>query len=242
VDVAQELYFKQLYMMSDMLSLTKAKNVHVSFGRMQFADRKMSTRKGNILPLEEVLDEAMERARKLLEEKRSELPETEKKELSETIGIGAVKYAILSQNRSTNITFDWDKIISLEGNSAPYVQYTYARGRSVLGKAISDERSAISTATLDFGLWTLDLPERSLLLHLIAFPEAVERSCEEFKPNLIANYLYALAQKFNHFYNVSPILDAPKDKQELRLKITDAVCNILQLGLNLLGIKVPERM
>lgn len=248
VDVAQELYFKQLFMISDMLGLTKAENVHVSFGRMQFSDRKMSTRKGNILPLSEVLDEAVDRARALLEEKRSELPGDEKAELAETIGIGSVKYAILSQNRTTNVTFDWDRIISLEGNSAPYLQYTYARGRSVLAKA--GFSSPASEGEVGRG-WSpiaegsplqLTAPERAVFLHLVAFPEAVTKSCTEYRPNVIANYLYALAQKFNHFYNTTPILDVGQAERQLRLKMTSSVCSMLQLGLSLLGIKVPERM
>lgn len=236
VDVAQELYFRQLFMMVEMLGLTKAENVHVSFGRMQFADRKMSTRKGNILPLDEVLEEAVERARALLEEKRSELPEEEKSKLAETIGIGSVKYAILSQNRTTNVTFDWDKIVSLEGNSAPYLQYTYARGRSVLAKAGATDPELPSSSP------ELTAPERAVLLHLIAFPEAVAKSAMEYRPNVIANELYALAQKFNHFYNTTPILEASPAERDLRLKLTSSVCTMLQLGLGLLGIQVPERM
>ncbi len=236
VDVAQELYFRQLFMMADMLGLTKAHNVHVSFGRMQFSDRKMSTRKGNILPLDEVLEEAVDRARALLEEKRSELSDEDKATLAEIIGIGSVKYAILSQNRTTNVTFDWDKIISLEGNSAPYLQYTYARGRSVLAKA-NASNPQLPTSAPD-----LTPPERAVLLHLIAFPEAVAQSATEHRPNVIAHYLYALAQKFNHFYNTTPILDGSETERQLRLKMTASVCTMLQLGLGLLGIKVPERM
>lgn len=196
----------------------------------------MSTRKGNILPLDEVLDEAVTRARALLEEKRSELPEEDKAKLAETIGIGSVKYAILSQNRTTNVTFDWDKIISLEGNSAPYLQYTYARGKSVLAKA--------NASSPQFPASSPDLtpPERAVFLHLIAFPEAVTKACIEYRPNVIANYLYALAQKFNHFYNTTPILDGSEAERQLRLKMTASVCTMLQLGLGLLGIKVPERM
>lgn len=134
VDAAQSLHFQQLFETMDMLGTREAELIHVVFGRMQFKDKKMSTRKGNILLLDEVLREASKKARGIVDEKSSDLDENEKEQAANKIGVGAVKYSILSQNRVTNITFDWDKILSLDGNSAPYIQYTYARGRSILRK------------------------------------------------------------------------------------------------------------
>lgn len=234
VDVAQELYFKQLFAINDLLELTKSKNIHISFGRMQFKDAKMSTRKGNIILLEEVLDEAIERSQKLIQTKESILSEKEQKKLAEIMGIGAVKYIILSQNRTTNIVFDWDKMISLEGNSAPYLQYTYARGKSILKKQEQEKTKELPSM--------LEPLEKELILKIGQFHEVVIESCKTFKPNLIANYLYELAQLFNSFYNKYPVLKAEIEKRKLRLKLIESFCTILQVGLNLLGIEVPERM
>ncbi|MBN1258314.1 arginine--tRNA ligase [Candidatus Peregrinibacteria bacterium] len=238
VDVAQELYFKQLFEVTDKLGLTKAKNVHVKFGRMQFEDGKMSTRKGNIILLEEVLDESEDRAMKLAEEKGIELSADERKELARIMGVGAIKYNVLSQNRTTNITFNWDKMLTFEGNSAPYLMYTAARAHSVIRKAETDAKEAAK--------YTLELKEPAetqLAIELLLYADSIRRAAQEFKPNLIANYLYELAQEFNVFYNNLPILQA--DSEELkksRLLLTVCVLKIMEDGLGLLGIEVPEKM
>jgi arginyl-tRNA synthetase len=238
VDVAQEFYFKQLFFAQSKLKLTTAKNIHVSFGRMQFKDVKMSTRKGNIILLEDVLDEAEERAYKLAKEKGLELSEKEIKELSRIMGIGAIKYNILSQSRTTNITFDWDKMLTFEGNSVPYLMYTAARAKSVMRKSgFSTEKIA------NFDLELSDSAETGLAIDFMIYPDAIRRAVEEFKPNHIANYLYNLAQNFNTFYNAMPILKADsKDIQQSRLLITACVVRIMEDGLGLLGIEVPEKM
>jgi len=235
VDVAQEFYFKQLFFAQSKLELTSAKNVHVSFGRMQFKDVKMSTRKGNIILLEDVLDEAEERAYKLAKEKGLELFESETKELGRIMGIGAIKYNILSQSRTTNITFDWDKMLAFEGNSAPYLMYTATRAKSVIRKS--------GESISNFDLKLSDDIETNLIIDFMMYPDAVRRAAGEFKPNHIANYLYNLAQNFNTFYNAMPILQA--DTEELkksRLLITACAVRIMEDGLGLLGIEVPEKM
>ncbi len=236
VDVAQELHFKQLFAISAMLELTDAQNVHVSFGRMQFKDRKMSTRKGNILLLGEVLDEAIKRSKELFQEKGLAYPAEEQNELAEIIGMGAIKYAVLSQNRNTNIIFEWDKIISLEGNSGPYLQYTYTRAKSIMEKTDAPEKGTLPAFD------QLEIEERELCLHLFEFHDCVRLACTEYKPNLLANYLFQLSQLFNGFYNKIPVLKAPEDKKQFRLKLVLETCKILKLGLGLLGIRVPERM
>ncbi len=247
VDMAQELYFKQLFAMLRMLNLSTAELVHVSFGRMQFKDRKMSTRKGNILYLEQVLDEAIKATQELLKEKEVDFPEEELKQLTETIAIGAVKYGILSQNRSTNIVFDWDKIISLDGNSGPYLQYTYARGKSILKKAaqeasLPNDSNVVVAENHSSQPDTLEPEEKELILHLIAFTDAVKDATIQYKPNLLANYLYELAQIFNSFYNKVPVIKATEPIRNFRLKLIQRSCTILQVGLTILGIDVPERM
>lgn len=238
VDVAQEFYFKQLFFAQSKLKLTTAKNVHVSFGRMQFKDTKMSTRKGNIILLEEVLGEAEERAYKLAKSKGLKLSEAEIKGLGRIMGIGAIKYNILSQSRTTNITFDWDKMLTFEGNSVPYLMYTATRAKSVIRK------SDYNMGDVDgLELKLVDNLETNLVIDFMMYPDAIRRASEEFKPNHIANYLYNLAQNFNSFYNAIPILQADdEDLKKSRLLITACAVRIMEDGLGLLGIEVPEKM
>lgn len=238
VDMAQAFYFKQLFFAQRKLGLTSARNEHVSFGRMQFADGSMSTRKGNILLLTDVMDEAQQRALKLVREKGVDLDEREQAELARIMGIGSIKYNILHQSRTTNITFDWDRMLSFEGNSAPYLMYTLTRARSVLRKAgmdVHDARKSELKAELDI--------EKKLLIQLMMYPDTIQRACEEFKPNHVANYLYELAQDFNSFYNSHSILQAQsKDLRESRLMITALVVRMMEDGFRLLGLEIPEKM
>ncbi|MBU1935553.1 arginine--tRNA ligase [Patescibacteria group bacterium] len=238
VDVAQEFYFNQLFDVADRLKLTGAQNVHVKFGRMQFKDARMSTRKGNIILLEELLDEAEERAYKLAQEKGLNLSDDEVKELSRIMGIGAVKYNILSQSRTTNITFDWDRMLTFEGNSVPYLMYAVTRAKSVLHKSGFDMKD-ISR----FDLEAATEAETKILIQLMMYPDTLNRAAEEFKPNHIANYLYQLSQEFNTFYNGNPILKAEsEDLKKSRLLMTACVIRIMDDGFSLLGISVPDRM
>jgi len=237
VDVAQEFHFQKLFEVAEKLKLTKAKNVHVAFGRMQFKDGAMSTRKGNIIMLSQLLDEAEVRARKLIDEKNVELDEAGKAELARIMGVGSVKYSILHQNRVSNITFDWDKMLSFEGNSAPYLMYTFARGKSIFRKAgIKPEDCA------DYNLVLSDDKESRLVLDLLAYPQALERAAKEFKPSHLANYLYELAQDFNAFYNDLPVLQSEKEIRESRLLLTSASLKVMEEVFGLLGIEVPEKM
>jgi arginyl-tRNA synthetase len=238
VDVAQEFHFRQLFFAQSKLNLTTAKNVHVSFGRMQFKDIKMSTRKGNIILLSEVLNEAEERAYKLAKEKGLSLTDEETKELARIMGVGAVKYNILSQNRTTNIVFEWDKVLSFEGNSVPYLMYTATRAKSVLKK------SGFSFEDIDnFNLKLDEKAEVGTVIGLMMYPDSIRRATDEFKPNHIANYLYSLAQDFNAFYNALPILQAQsEDVKKSRLLMTACVFKVMEDGLGLLGIEVPEKM
>ena len=159
--------------------------------------------------------------------------------MARQVGIGAVKYAILAQNRLTDIIFTWDKILSLEGNSAPYLQYVYARGRSILRKFhASAEQANIKTGSK----YILKEPQELAVARLLPkFPEVVAL-VEEFKPNLIANYLFELASRFNGFYAGLPVLKAEKDVAEARLKLVSAVTVVLKNGLGLFGIESPEEM
>lgn len=244
VDVSQELHFKQYFEIAKRMGLNKTSEgfdtelVHVKFGRMQFKDKKMSTREGNIVLAEDVINEAADRAKQMIQEKNSSLSGDEKEELTRIIAIGALKYNILSQNRLHDIVFDWDKMLSLEGNSAPYMQYTHARAKSILRKA--DEQGIDYSSVMD-----LEIPsrEREILVLLHQFPYVLVRASEEYFPHLISTYLYTLAQKFNSFYNAEPVLNAENEVLKvLRLQIVKVVSDAISLGMGILGIRVPERM
>lgn len=234
-DIAQEFHFKQVFYAVEELGITKAKNVNVNFGRMKFKDMKMSTRKGNILLLNKVLDESQERAFEVIKEKADRLTEQEIADLAKRMGINAIKYNILSQNRTTNITFEWSKILSFEGNSAPYLMYTYARAKSVLEKAKSE------TIEADNPSFKQEV-EKTLLLTLLSYPDAINRAREEFKPNHIANFLYSLASDFNAFYNAVPILKAGDEEKNSRLLMVQAFLQITEDCFTLLGLELPKKM
>jgi arginyl-tRNA synthetase len=154
------------------------------------------------------------------------------------VGISGVKYAVLSQNRLTDIVFTWDKMLSLEGNSAPYIQYVYARGRSIMRKRVKGKGIRVSEK------YILKEPQEIALARLLPkLPEVVLESAIEFKPNLIANYLFELANRFNGFYASVPVLQAEDESQkQARLALVEAVTVTLKNGLNLLGIETPEEM
>lgn len=238
VDVAQSLHFQQLFETAKLLNLAHAQLVHVVFGRMQFKNKKMSTRKGNIILLDEVLKEAVAKARAIVEEKNPDLSGQKKDEVAHQVGVGAVKYAALSQNRTTNIIFDWDKMLSLEGNSAPYLQYVHARACSILRKAKEAGAGEGKQAK-----YILKEPQELNLARLLPkFPEVVLLAAQEFKPNLITTYLFELAGSFNSFYAAVPVLKGEKSAMEVRLKLIEAVILTLKNGLKLLGIEAPEEM
>ncbi len=237
-DVAQEFHFRQVFFAAQKLGLTPARNVNVNFGRMQFKDGKMSTRKGNIILLNQVLDEAKDRALALVKEKGQDLSGAEELDLARKMGINSIKYNILCQNRSTNIIFDWDKMLSFEGNSAPYLMYTLARAKSVLRKA-GFGLSQVSELALD----QLSEAETQVALHLLGYPEALERATDEFKPNLLANFLYQLAQDYNHFYNGHSILQAESEALKAsRLLLTAATIQAMELAFEALGLESLEKM
>ncbi len=237
VDIAQKLHFDLLVATCKLLGWELPDFEHVIFGRMSFADKGMSTRKGNIVKLSDVLDEAVERARKKIEEHRASIQTDDEDALAEMMGIGALIYGILSQNRKMDIVFDWDKMLSFEGNSAPYLQYAHARARSVLRKAQEHSNVKMQNSHL-----SLSDHERTLIKTLLHFPYAIREVRETHMPHKLANYLYQLAQDFNAFYNVEPILKAEGDARALRLHLTQLTADALRTGAALLSIRVPDRM
>jgi len=246
VDVAQELHFKQVFTIAKKLELNKTSNglitdlIHIKFGRMQFRDKKMSTRKGNIILAEDVISEAITRAKILINSKESQLNESEKNNLAKDMAIGAIKYNILSQNRISNIIFDWDKMLSFDGNSAPYLQYTYARSNSILKKAKEQNYDFNTTISPEIKLTN---KERELLILIQRFPQIILRASEEYYPHYMCNHLYELAQKFNSFYNSESVLKATNNNDKIKRLQLVLICNkIIQKVLNILGIQAPEKM
>ncbi|MFH1218483.1 MAG: arginine--tRNA ligase [Candidatus Peregrinibacteria bacterium] len=226
VDIAQTLHFKQLFEASKRFNWYKTNAVHVWFGRMHMKDKNMSTRKGNVILLDDLIKEAEKRAAHLKNDKKT----------AATIARSAIKYNILSQNRTTDIVFDWDKMLSLEGNSAPYIMYAYARAKSILRKPKTttghpqEDREAAQQKI------------HSLIRLFPRFPEKISESAKEYKPSILCTYLYELAQRFNSFYNSVPVIQASKKDQAHRLKITKKAAEILKSGLALLGVEVVEKM
>jgi arginyl-tRNA synthetase len=231
----QQLHFRQIFEIARREGYS-ADFRHITHGSILGEDRKlMKTRSGENVPLRELLDEAVERAKKIVEQKNPQLREAEKLEIAKTIGIGAVKYADLSQYRMTDYIFSWDRMLSFQGNTAPYLQNAYVRIRSIFRKSGEafvrpDELALIEPAELN------------LAKRLCQFAEIVPQVLNDFRPNILANYLFELANAFHAFYEACPVLKAESAARATRLALCELTGRILQQGLDLLGIGVPERM
>lgn len=219
---------------------------HVPFGMMLGTDgRPFKTREGGTVKLRDLIRQAEQRAADLVRRKNPELPEAEVQTIAHRVGIGALKYADLSQNRASDYVFSWDKMLSLEGNTAPYLQYAYARIRSIFRKQGTDngEPEAGSGQERAIGEIRLDEPaERTLGVKLLQFPETVEAVAETCLPNLLCSYLYDLAGGFMGFYESCPVLKAQDPLRQSRLTLCRLAAQVLQTGLRLLGIETLEQM
>ncbi|MEP7015081.1 MAG: arginine--tRNA ligase [Verrucomicrobiota bacterium] len=235
VGAPQNLHFKQIFEIGRREGY-QADFHHITFGSILGEDRKlMKTRSGDNVPLRDVLDEACKRARKIVEEKNPELNEAEKADIANTIGIGSVKYGDLSQYRMTDYVFAWDKMLSFQGNTAPYLQNAYVRIRSIF-------RKAGESAPKDGELVLKEPAEITLARRLCQFAEAVPQVLNDFRPNVLANYLFELANSFHAFYEACPVLKSEEPARSSRLALCELTGRVLQHGLALLGIKVPEKM
>jgi arginine--tRNA ligase len=234
-------HFKQVFRIAEMIGKPyDYQKVHVWFGTMRFED-DIITEKGKTVGLINILEQAVEETKKIIDIKNTELTEKEKDEIAEIVGIGAVKYFDLSQNRMTSISFSWDKVLNFEGNTSPYLQYTYVRIMSVFRKlkennANYDKNYSLVSEELNEG-------EKALAGILLKFPYAVMKACEGYKPNLIADYLFETAKIFNNFYaSESIVREQDKKKFNTKLLLAEKTAYIIKEGLSLLGIKVVERM
>lgn len=237
----QQLYWQQIFEAEGLLGICqKNQRLAIMHGWMLGSDgKKFATREGNVIWLEDVINEGVRRARKLMDERQMalEMTDAEKNDVATKVAVAGIKYNDLKQGHEKDIVFDWDKVVNLEGDSGPYLQYTYARARSVLKKAnkpITNIQLANSQLVNE---------ELSILRWLYRFPEVVEAAAKQYAPNVICTYLFELAKRFNNFYNNVPILQTTNYQlMTFRLRLTNATAQILKTGLNLLGIEALERM
>jgi arginyl-tRNA synthetase len=225
------------------------KLAHVWFGSILGEDGKpFKTRSGETVKLAELLDEAEERAFKIVSEKNPDLPEAQRREIARVVGLGAVKYADLLPNRQSDYVFSWDKMLALQGNTAPYLQYAYTRIRSIFRKAEETSPAApkqseggnIQHSTLNIQLAAPE--EIALAKHLLNFGLTLEAVADEYRPNFLCNYLYELAGKFTAFYENCPVLKADDATRASRLALCDLTARVLKQGLETLGIETVEQM
>jgi arginyl-tRNA synthetase len=254
VDARQSLHFRMVFECAYQAGFAQRdthKLEHVAFGTMMGPDGKpFKTREGGTVKLMDLLDEAEKRAYVLVTAKNAEdvaaeraepLTDEQRNQIARKVGIGAVKYADLAQNRTSDYVFSWEKMLSLAGNTAPYMQYAYARVRSIFRKGghEAEEHRA------DPGAPGLAAPEELALgKMLLRFPETLERALEGYQPNVLAAYLYDLAQAFTAFYEACPVLKSPgaPGVRQARLRLCDLVARTISKGLDLLGIEVADRM
>ena len=239
VDARQTLHFRQLFHIALKAGFTREDQNfrHIPNGIILSKEGKpYKTRQGGAVKLAAVLKESISRAKSLVSDKNSALSEQEQIVIAEIVGIGAIKYAELSKNRNTDYVFDWEKMLSFEGNTAPYLQYAYTRIKGILNKSKRSNEKLSS----DFALQ--DPYEIQLALKLAQFTEAVESVVEDYQPNLLCNYLFELSQFFMTFYENCPVNTAEERIKISRLNLCDLTGRVLKKGLELLGIEVLDRM
>lgn len=226
-------YFQVVFKALELLDPVKfeGKQRHISMGMVTFTDRKMSSRTGDILKVDWLIDQVKERIAAMVDEGR--IKSEDKEAVTEMIAIGAIKYSVLKVGTGQNVAFDIEKSVSLEGNSGPYIQYTYARTQSVLSKSKIEDPKIESGATLEG-------EENDLLRYLGRYSDAVEQSGSSYSPNILCEYLYDLAKRYNLFYQKQKIIGS--ENEAVRLALTQKTGFVIENGLSLLGIKAPQRM
>ncbi len=235
VGTAQKLHFQQLFKVLELMGYKWAKDcVHVDFGWIKFKQEMMSTRKGNIVLLEDVLNKSIELALKTIEEKNPALENKDK--VAEDVGIGAVVFADLSTRRNKDIDFDWDQALSFDGETGPYVQYTHARLCSLLRKYRTQVEKNI-----DYHFFSTE-EEIRLIKLLEGYPRRISQAADTYEPAVICSYLVELCSDFNRFYQKHRIITPDERSTEARMLLVKGIQTVLKDGLSVLGIKAPERM
>lgn len=232
----QTFHLSQVFGAAQRLGIAKLEQlVHVKFGMMLApGGKKFATREGRLIPMEEVLKEAVSRAKKIVDKLNPSLPEKIRENIAKEVGIGAVKFFDLSHNRLADIIFDWDRMLNLKGFSAPYIQYTHARLSGIIRKAKFKKRNLSTIITHPL--------EREIILTILCFDEVLQDIDKNYFPNQLAEYLYELSNTLNIFYETLPVLKAESVSRQSRLNIVFSAKEILKTGLNLLGIFAPKKM
>ncbi len=246
VGTPQALHFKQVFSVMKKAGYDYADNcVHVGFGLVKFKNMKFSTRDGNIVLLEDLLNEAVAKTREVIAEnskaRGQDMTEAEIDEIAEKVGIGAVIYTYVKSGRERDIVFSWEEMLDFEGDTAPYLMYTYARTKSILRKA---KEQGFEPSSDEEILKLLSSDEEYSVVRSIAdFPDSIKKAAASNEPFMISRQIALVARNFNRFYNNSSILNADTEEQKkARLALCEAVCDTLKSGLELLGIGVVERM
>ncbi|KWZ78812.1 arginine--tRNA ligase [Anaerococcus tetradius] len=235
VATQQNLHFDQLFAILKLMGYDFYKDCkHVSFGMVSLKDQTLSTRKGQVVFLEDVLNKAIEKTKEVMESRHTEIEDIE--ETAKIVGIGAVKFQELYNNRIKDYVFDWDEVLNFDGETGPYLQYTYARAKSVLRKAGFEKAEK-----MNFTKITSD-EEFALVKSLANFKDIVIKACEKYEPSLITRHLTEIAKNFNKFYNTCQVNVEDKEVKEERLALTYASSLVIKIGLGLLGIKTVEKM
>ncbi|SFL27927.1 arginyl-tRNA synthetase [Paenibacillus sp. 1_12] len=242
-DAGQSLHFQQLFKVIELMGYDwHNRLVHVPFGKVSLEGAKLSTRKGNVIRLEELLTQAIEKTSEIIEQKNPNLDN--KAEIAQEVGVGAIIFSDLSNNRIKDIVFSWEDALNFEGETGPYVQYTHARASSVLRKAgerVAGEEFPVKLD--DQGAELLNnAAEQNLLKQLYVFKERLEQSAQKLEPSVVSRYLVDLAQSFNRFYHESPILIEDAALRQARLALVRCTQITISNGLSLIGLKAPEKM
>jgi arginyl-tRNA synthetase len=244
-DGRQQLHFQQLFtIFRRWHPETKVRLAHVWFGSILGEDGKpFKTRSGETVKLADLLDEAEELSLAVVSEKNPELPEATRREIARVVGIGAVKYADLLPNRQSDYVFSWDKMLALNGNTAPYLQYAYARIRSIFRKGNVADSTLGADSASDATRLKLEAPqELALAKHLLNFGLVLEAVAEDYRPNFLCNYLYELAGHFTAFYENCPVLKSEPEQRTSRLVLCNLTGEVLKQGLGVMGIETLEQM
>lgn len=233
-------YFQVVFKALDLIDPEKfeGKQFHLSMGMVTLTDRKMSSRTGDILTVDWLIDQVREKV--MLLAKEGKIASEKVDETIETITIGAIKYSVLKGGTGQNVAFDIEKSVSLDGNSGPYLQYTFARTQSVLAKSELRTKKSEVHSNFEIHSSSLEVEELQLLRRLYQFREVIQSAAEKYAPNILCNYLYVLASEFNLFYQKHKIVGS--ESEAFRVALTDMVGGTLQQGLTLLGIKSPDKM
>lgn len=237
VGAPQQLHFQQVFAVLKLMGFEWAERAeHVPFGHIRIGDEQLSTRRGNVVFLEDLLDQAAQRAASIIEERNPDLPN--KEEVAEAVGVGAIVFNDLVHNRIKDVSFDWESLLSFEGDTGPYVQYTHARTASLLRRAAD----RLGTPSVDWiqGEHMQEAETFQLVKRLAEFPQVLERAVAQREPSEVARYLLLLCQDFNTFYHAHRILETVQERT--RLALVAAVKSVLAQGLYLLGIKAPDAM